>query len=88
MRSIHLTKPGNWPVFDRLAAHARAYLYVFNDLVASAKVDPSGSFTFSDVPAGKYELKVLRGGSVLASKTVEVSDKALTLDPLTLGEAK
>jgi hypothetical protein len=88
MRSIHLTKPGNWPLLDRLAAHARAYLYVFSDLVASAKVEASGSFSFSDVPAGKYELKVLRGGSVLATKSVEVSDKPLTLDPLTLGEAK
>lgn len=88
MRSIHLTKAGNWPLLDRLAAHARAHLHVLGDLAASAKLEANGSFTFSDVPPGKYELKVLRGGSVLASKSIEVTDKPLTLDPLTLGEAK
>ena len=88
MRSIHLTKAGNWPLLDRLASHSRAHLHVLGNLAASAKLEANGSFAFSDVPAGKYELKVLRGGSVLASKSIEVTDKPLTLDPLTLGEAK
>jgi hypothetical protein len=87
-RSIHLTKPGNWPVLDHLATHARAHLHVLPNLVASAKVEASGNFVFSDVPPGKYELRVLRGANQIASKTVEVTDKPLTVDPLSLGDVK
>lgn len=87
-RSIHLTKAGNWPLLDRLATHARAHLHVLPDLVATAKVEAGGSFVFSDVPPGKYELRVLRGANQIASKTVEVTDKPLTVDPLSLGDVK
>ncbi|MEY4577877.1 MAG: hypothetical protein RL701_2580, partial [Pseudomonadota bacterium] len=85
---VHLTKAGNWPLQDKLAAHARAHLHVFDNLVASAKLEPNGSFAFSDVPAGKYTLKVFRGGSELLSKEIEVSDKPLTIDALTFGSDK
>ena len=87
-RSVHLTKVGSWPLLDRLAAHARAHLHVLADLVAVAKLEPNGSFSFSDVPAGKYTLKVFRGGNELSSKDIEVSDKPLTLDPLTFATDK
>ena len=87
-RSVHLTKVGNWPLLDRLAAHARAHLHVLADLVATAKLESNGSFSFSDVPAGKYTLKVFRGGSELTSKDIEVTDKPITLDPLTFGNDK
>jgi hypothetical protein len=87
-RSVHLAKAGSWPLLDRLASHARAHLHVLSDLVATAKLDPSGSFSFSDVPAGKYTLKVFRGGTELTSKEIEVTDKPLTLDPLTFGNDK
>jgi len=87
-RSVHLTKVGNWPLLDRLAAHARAHLHVLANLVATAKLEANGSFSFGDVPAGKYTLKVFRGGSELASKDIEVTDKPVTLDPLTFGTDK
>jgi hypothetical protein len=61
---------------------------VLADLVASAKVEASGNFVFSDVPPGKYELRVLRGANQIASKTVEVTDKTLSVDPLSLGDVK
>lgn len=87
-RSVHLTKVGNWPLLDRLAAHARAHLHVLPDLAAVAKLEPNGSFSFNDVPAGKYTLKVFRGGAELSSKEIEVTDKPLTLDPLTFATDK
>jgi len=87
-RSIHLTKPGSWPLLDRLASHARAHLHVLSDLAAVAKLEPNGSFSFSDVPAGKYTLKVFRGASELTSKEIEVTDKPLTLDPVTFTQDK
>jgi hypothetical protein len=83
VRSVHLTKPGNWPLQDKLAVHARAHLHVLPDLAAVAKLEPNGSYTFSDVAPGKYTLKVLRGPNELASKEIELTDK-LTVDPLTL----
>lgn len=87
-RSVHLTKVGNWPLLDRLAAHARAHLHVLPDLLATAKLEANGSFSFGDVPAGKYTLKVFRGASELASKDIEVTDKPITLDPLTFVTGK
>lgn len=87
-RSVHLTKVGSWPVLDRLASHAHAHLHVIDNVVATAKLEPNGSFAFADVPAGKYTLKVFRGPSELASKEVDVGDKPLTVDALTLGQDK
>lgn len=88
VRAAHLTKPGAWPVKDRLAPHARAYLHVLGNLIAVAKLEAGGGFMFDDVPAGKYTLKVLRGGSELVSKDIDVGDKPLTIDPLTAGSSK
>jgi hypothetical protein len=82
-RSIHLTKPGSWPVLDKLAVHASAYLHVLPNLSAVAKLEPNGSYTFPDVPAGKYTLKVFRGADELISKDIEVADRSLSVDPLT-----
>jgi len=87
-RSVHLVKPGHWPLRDRLAAHANAHLHVLGNLVASAKIEPNGSFGFSDVAPGKYTLKVFRGPGEIASKEIEVADKPLALDPLVLSDAK
>jgi hypothetical protein len=87
-RAVHLIKAGSWPLQDKLVAHARAHLHVFADLVANAKLEPSGSFTFEAIAPGKYTLNVLRGADELVSKTVEVTDKPLTVDPLSLAIAK
>jgi hypothetical protein len=87
-RSIHLTKVGNWPLRDRLAAHASAHLHVLANLVASAKLEPNGSFALSDIAPGKYTLQVFRGAQQLFTKDIEVADKTLTVDPITVGDAK
>ena len=82
-RSVHLTKAGGWPLQDRLAVHASAYLHVLANLVAVARLEANGSYAFSDVPPGKYTLKLLRGPDELLSKEIEVADKPVTIEPLT-----
>jgi hypothetical protein len=82
-RSIHLTKAGSWPLQDKLAVHATAYLHVLPNLSAVAKLEPNGNYAFPDVPAGKYTLKVFRGPDELISKDIEVSERPLSVDPLT-----
>jgi hypothetical protein len=87
-RSVHLVKAGSWPLLDKLAAHARAHLHVFANLIANAKLEPTGTFAFADVAPGKYTLKVFRGSAELVSKEIEVNDKPLTVDPITFADAK
>jgi len=82
-RSVHLTKPGSWPLQDKLAVHANAHLHVLPNLSAVAKLEPNGNYAFPDVPAGKYTLKVFRGADELISKDIEVADRPLQVDPLT-----
>lgn len=82
-RSVRLTKAGSWPLQDKLAVHANAYLHVLANLAAVAKLEPNGSYAFPDVPAGKYTLKVFRGADELISRDIEVADRALSVDPLT-----
>jgi len=82
-RSVHLTKPGKWPLQDKLAVHSRAHLHVLPDLAAVAKLEPNGSYVFPEVAPGKYTLKVLRGPDELLSKDIEVADRPHTVEPLT-----
>lgn len=86
MRTIHLTQVGDWAIRDNLAPHLRAHLHVLPNLIAVADMQADGSFSLSDVPAGSYTLKVLRGPKELASQAVEVAQDArkLSLDPLAL----
>lgn len=83
-RAVNLAAAGSWPLRDRLISHVRGHLHVLPDLVAVAKVLDGGKFAFSDVPAGKYTLKVFHGALELVSQPIEVGAKAVQLDPLTL----
>jgi hypothetical protein len=87
-RSVHLVKVGSWPLLDRLAAHASAHLHVLANLIASAKLEPNGSFAFADVAPGKYTLKVFRGSAELVAKEIEVGDRPVSVDPITFTDAK
>lgn len=83
-RSVQLSQPGDWPLIDNLVPHAKGHLHVFPNLVARAKVAANGDFAFTDLKPGKYQLAVFHGKDRLASQSIEVTEKALTLDPLTL----
>lgn len=84
-RSVALKSPGHWPLRDRLVPHVDGHLHVLPDLVAVATLETSGQFTFSDVPAGSYTLKVFHGARELVSRPLDVPAHPITLDPLTLG---
>lgn len=82
-RAIHLKDPGSWPLRDRLAPHAQGHLVVRNDLIAVGTVEGDGRFTFKDVPAGRFTLRVYHRGDEIAVKAIDVTGSEMTLDPLT-----
>jgi hypothetical protein len=84
-RSVNLTKPGHWPLHDRVVTHVTGHLHVLPDLVAVATVDAAGEFTFTGVTPGKYTLKVFHADKELVSQVVEVGAKPLTVNPIALG---
>lgn len=89
IRTVRLTKPGKWPLRDRIIAHVRGYLYVLADLFAVGKVSSDGEFSFSAIAPGKYQLKVFCGPHELASKEVEIgAQEQVTLDPIPLATPK
>lgn len=84
-RSLQMGTAGHWVIRDRNYPHVVAHLHVLSDLVARARVDADGRFTFSNAPPGTYTLKVFHGEHELASKpNVVVGNSALTLDPIAL----
>lgn len=84
-RSVNLTKPGSWPLRDRVVTHVTGRLLVLPDLVAVGAVNDNGEFTFTGVAPGKYTLKVFHADKELVSQAVEVSGKPLTVNPIALG---
>jgi len=93
IRSIELSEAGNWQLLDRIVTHVRGHLYVLPNLVAVAKVEGNGAYTFNDIEPGTYKLKVFHGAKTLVEKPIEVPPKqdkrrkkeiALKLDPITL----
>lgn len=83
-RGVRLEQAGSWPIIDRLTPHARAYLHVLPDLIAIATLNDDGTFSFGELPEGKYTLHVFHGASEVLKKPVEVSGKLTTLDALPL----
>jgi hypothetical protein len=85
-RSVNVTKPGNWPLRDKLVSHVGGHLHVLPNLIAATAPDAEGGFSFQ-APPGKYVLKVLHGERELLSKEVELTGKELTLEPITLTDS-
>ena len=83
-RSFQATAAGSWVLRDKAIAHMSAQLIVLPDLLAVAAPTADGSFTFPELKAGSYVLKVFHGAKELASQTVEVGERAMTLDPIAL----
>jgi hypothetical protein len=83
-RSITLKEAGVTELRDQLLSHLTGHIHVIANAIAVASPDASGAFTFPEIPAGKYTLKVLHGKDEIASKEIEVGPKALTVDPMAL----
>lgn len=87
-RSLNMTTAGTWPIVDALAPHARAHLHVLDDLVAASPVDIRGRFSFSDIEAGEYTLRVFHGSAEIASQSLQVSGETMALGTLPLTPKK
>jgi len=83
-RSLTLKDAGVIELRDQLLSHLTGTIHVIPNAIAVASPDASGVFTFPEIPAGKYTLKVLHGKDEIASKEVEVGPKALSIDPIAL----
>lgn len=83
-RQITVPDAGHWPLRDRLAAHVQGHLHVLEKVSAVAIPQEDGSFTFEDVDAGKYLLKVFYGPDEVASKPIEIpsGSRSVSVDTL------
>jgi hypothetical protein len=82
-RSVNLTAAGSYKLRDKIVPHVTGHLHVLPNLIAVATPENDGQFSIK-VPAGKYELKVLHGEHEIASRPIELTGNAVTLDPITL----
>lgn len=88
VRSVNLRTAGHWLLRDNLVIHVLGHLHVIDNLVAIGKVESDGRYSFTDVAAGTYTLKVFHGANEIASQAIEVADKKdLAIDPITLTAA-
>jgi hypothetical protein len=88
VRSVNLRSAGHWVLRDNLVIHVLGHLHVIDNLVAIGKVESDGRYTFSDVPAGEYTLKIFHGANEIASQAIVVAEKKdLNIDPITLTAA-
>jgi len=83
-RSISISRPGSWPLHDKVISHVTGQLHALPDLIAVGTVDADGQYTFKDVQPGKYVLKVLHGDKELAVQQVEVGSRPLSVNPIAL----
>ena len=75
---------GPFTLHDSVHEQVEGVVHVIPELAACAAVNADGSYTFPDLPAGEYTLKVLRGPTELASQRVNVGSGPLTVDPIDL----
>lgn len=85
-RSFVATAAGSWPLRDKLIAHVEGQLVVLADVIAVATPQADGTFSFAELPEGKYVLKVFHGAKELVTQEIEVGarGRGLTIDPITL----
>jgi hypothetical protein len=86
-RSFVAAAAGTWPLRDKAIAHVDGALVVLADLIAVAAPQADGTFSFGELPEGKYTLKVFHGAKELHSQDIEVGARGLTIDPITLTAA-
>jgi len=88
-RTIQLEQTGVFVVRDKLAPHVHGTLHVVAKLTHVVSPSHDGTFTFKDVPPGKYQLKLYRGATESGASELEVtSSREVTLDPMTIAADK
>ncbi len=85
-RSVSLAGvTGAHAVEDAIFPHVEGTLVVLDDLAACATTDAAGSYSFREVPAGDYTLKVFWGADEVASQAVTVpASGTLNVEPLSI----
>ena len=84
-RAVSVPAGGPWLLGDRYYGHVDGHLHSIRELVACAKVDASGKFTFTEVPPGPYSLRILRGPEQVAARKVVVgAGQSLEVDTISL----
>jgi hypothetical protein len=87
-RQLQIEQAGTFPIRDQLAPHVQGTLVVLPKVSAVAVMKDDGTFNFSAVPAGKYDLKVFREGKEVGSVPVELAEgREITLDPIAIATA-
>ena len=77
-----MEKTGVFVVRDKLAPYVRGNLHVIAKLTQVANPGASGDFSFKEVPAGNYTLKVFRSDKEVSSSEVEVTSRELELEAI------
>lgn len=84
-RAVSVPAGGPWPLGDLYYGHVDGHLHSIRELVACAKVDSSGKFTFTEVPPGPYSLRILRGPKQVAARKVVVgAGQSLEVDTISI----
>ena len=81
-RTIQMEKTGVFVVRDKLAPYVRGNLHVLAKLTQVANPGAGGDFSFKEVPAGNYTLKVFRADKEVSSTEVEVTSRELELEAI------
>ena len=75
---------GHFVVKDAVYPHVEGHLHVVTNLAARAEVNSRGQYEFEDVAPGTYTLKVFFDEREVHSTEVEVPQRELTIDPVSL----
>jgi len=77
---------GVFTIRDALYPHVRGHLHVISDLVACARLEPSGAYRFTDVEPGEYTLRAYHRAEVISERTVvvEAGSRATTVPAIRL----
>ncbi len=84
-RSFKVDKAGHWLLKDQLYHHITGHLHIRDDVTQCSSVNRRGSFSFRDVPAGTYVLRVFFREHELLKQKIRVEEKDTTkVDPIVL----
>jgi hypothetical protein len=82
-RQIQVEATGSFPITDKLAPHIQGHLHVLAKVSYVTYPNADGAFSFSEVPAGHYTLKIFRGRSEVSSTEIDLGDdREFEIDPI------